>query len=132
MSDDIPNLPLVDTSICAGFPSPAEGYTHDRINIHEFLVQNNAATFLVRVNGHSMLGAGIHHQDILVVDRSINPSNNHVVIAILNGQFTVKRLKKNQQKISLVAENPTYKPIEISESDDLIIWGVVTYVIHQL
>lgn len=126
------NLVFVDSSVCAGFPSPAEGYTQDRINLNQLLVHNNAATFLVRVQGHSMRGAGIHHQDILIVDRSISVQNNYVVVAILNGEFTVKRFKQIGTQIFLVAEHPNFKPIQISENDDFSIWGVATYVIHQL
>jgi DNA polymerase V len=95
-------------------------------------VQRPAATFFVRVQGDSMIGAGIHENDILVVDRSLEPTGGKVVIAVVNSELTVKRLQKKQGQVLLVAENPKYQPIKISEEMSFQIWGVVTNVIHAL
>jgi len=123
--------PLFSSGVSAGFPSPAEDYIEQRLDLNELLIQNPAATFFVRVNGDSMSGAGINNKDILIVDRSLEPVSGKIVIAIINGEFTVKRLFKNGDSCKLVAENPDYPPIEISEESACEIWGVVTSSINQ-
>ncbi len=123
--------PLYSCGVSAGFPSPAEDYIEQRLDLNELLVQNPAATFFVRVNGDSMTGAGINHNDILVVDRSLEPANGRIVIAVIDGEFTVKRLVKHGDTCRLVAENPDYPPIEITEDSSCEIWGVVTSSINQ-
>ena len=123
--------PLFHSGVSAGFPSPAEDYIEQRLDLNELLIKNPSATFFVRVNGDSMTGAGINHNDILVVDRSLNPVSGKIVIAIVNGEFTVKRLIKTGDSFKLVAENPNYPPVEISEGATCEVWGVVTCSINQ-
>ncbi|HBC86236.1 MAG TPA: peptidase S24 [Lentisphaeria bacterium] len=115
----------------AGFPSPASDYIEGKLDLNEHLVKHPAATFFVRASGDSMTGAGIFHGDILIVDRALKASDSNVVIASINGEFTVKRLRISDGGISLVPENKHHKPIEIKDESDLRIWGVVTYVIHN-
>ncbi len=125
------DLPLFSGGVSAGFPSPAEDYTDRTLDLNELLIRNPAATFFVRVDGDSMINAGIHHNDILVVDRSREAVSGDIVIAILDGELTVKRLFRGACKARLVAENPDYPSIDISEDRDCEIWGVVTSVVHQ-
>lgn len=125
-------LPLYQHAISAGFPSPAEDDTEEKLDLNELLVKHPAATFFLKVSGSSMIKAGIHHNDILVVDRSIEPAHGKVVIASVNGELTVKRLHIQGKKTQLVAENESYSPIDITEDMDLRFWGVVTNVIHPL
>lgn len=124
-------LPYYEAGIPAGFPSPAADEMEKPLDLHELLVQHPAATFFVRVQGDSMQGAGIFSGDILVVDRSLIAHNHSIVVALLNGEFTVKRLKIEKEGIRLIAENPTYPSIRVSENSDFQVWGVVTYVIHR-
>lgn len=124
-------LPLYLSKVSAGFPSPAEDDMVEKLDLNKYLVKHPAATFLVRASGKSMINAGIHENDILVVDRSITPADGKIVIAAIDGQLTVKRLKKNPHgQLTLFAENPDYPPIEIREGNEVHIWGVVTNVIH--
>jgi DNA polymerase V len=125
-------LPLYRTAVSAGFPSPAEDEIEQALDLNELLVKHPAATFFVRVAGDSMIKAGIHQDDILVVDRSLEPANGKIVIACLNGELTVKRLMRRQHRVFLTAENERYAPIEITEEMDVRIWGVVTSVIHSV
>ena len=125
-------LPLFNTQISAGFPSPADDYIDRKLDLNEFLIKNSAATFFVRVDGESMIDSGIHSGDILIVDRSLKPNNNRVVIARLNGELTVKRIRKSKSSIYLLPDNKDFKPILIDESMDFEVWGVVTNVIHSL
>lgn len=125
-------LPLYQHAISAGFPSPADDDIQDKLDLNELLIKRPSATFFLRVSGSSMINAGIHHNDILVVDRSIAPSHGKIVIACVNGELTVKRLRCEGKKVQLVAENDSYPPIDITESMDLHFWGVVTSVIHPL
>ncbi|MFH7325878.1 LexA family protein [Desulfurivibrio sp. C05AmB] len=124
--------PLFAGGVSAGFPSPADDYIDSRLDLNDFLVKHAAATFFVRVAGDSMIGAGIHDGDILVVDRSLEPVSGKVVIAVVNGELTVKRLQQENGLVRLVAENPNYPPIELTEETAGEIWGVVTSVIHSL
>lgn len=124
-------IPLADGAVAAGFPSPAGDYLDTRIDIFEYLVQHPTATFYVRVKGNSMINASIHDGDLLVVDRSIEPKNNQIVVAIIDGEFTVKRISKYNNKLYLIPENEKFKPIEITETMDFQVWGVVTFVIHK-
>jgi len=125
-------VPLFSGKVAAGFPSPADDYIEKTLDLNDLLVQKPAATFFVRAEGESMLGAGIHPNDILVVDRSIEAVVGKVVICALNGELTVKRLKSIGKEIVLGAENPAYQDITVQEEVDLVIWGVVTNVIHSL
>jgi DNA polymerase V len=125
-------MPLYGNSVSAGFPSPADDYIEQKLDLNRYLVKHPAATFFVRANGDSMINAGIYNGDILVVDRSLEPSNGKVVIVALDGELTVKRLKKDKAGIFLMPENPKYKPIPVEDSNELHVWGVVTNVIHQV
>lgn len=125
-------LPLYHSAVTAGFPSPAESEMDRVLDLNELLIKHPAATFFVRVSGSSMIKAGIHHNDILVVDRSLEPVHGKVVIAAVNGELTVKRLYHMNNKTRLLAENDSYPPIEITEETELTIWGVVTNVIHAV
>lgn len=116
----------------AGFPSPADDYMEKKLDLHEHLVRNEAATFFLKAHGESMLGAGIHDGDLLIVDRSLTASHNKVVIAALDGELTVKRLVHRQGKVFLMPENSDYTPIDITEREYVHIWGVVSYVVHKL
>ena len=123
--------PLFLSGVSAGFPSPADDYVDRKLDLNELLIKNPAATFFVRVAGESMIGAGIQHDDILVVDRSQEPAGGNIVIAVYNGELTVKRLIHDKNGSRLVAENPNYPPLEITEESGCEIWGVVTSVVHQ-
>jgi DNA polymerase V len=123
--------PLFTCSVSAGFPSPAEDHIDRKLDLNELLVPHPAATFFVRVAGDSMTNAGINNGDILVVDRSIEATNGKIIIAIVNGELTVKRFERNHTSCRLVAENSNYPPVEITEHSDFNVWGVVTSVIHQ-
>jgi DNA polymerase V len=125
-------IPLFISTIRAGFPSPAEDYIEKTLDFNELLVRHPVATFCLRVSGDSMIGAGIHDGDLLIVDRALTPSDNRIVIAMVNGELTVKRLRKKGSSVSLHAENPAYKPIDIRPDSDFEVWGVVTNVIHQV
>lgn len=126
------SVPLFTGKVAAGFPSPADDYIEKTLDLNDLLVQKPAATFFVRAEGESMLGAGIHPNDILVVDRSIEPVTNKIIICALNGELTVKRLKSIADEIVLGAENPDYPDIIVQADIELVIWGVVTNVIHPL
>jgi DNA polymerase V len=123
---------LINQGISAGFPSPADDFKEIRISLDKELVKNNNATFYARADGDSMIGAGINNKDLLVIDRSLNPENGKIAVCMIDGEFTVKRIKKEKHKLFLMPENINYKPIEISEENDLVIWGIVTYVIKAV
>lgn len=124
-------IKLFTCAVVAGFPSPAEDHIEKTLDINELLIERPAATFFVRVAGDSMSGASIQDGDILVVDRSIKPVNGKIVIALVNGEYTVKRLSIKNGVIELCPENPDYSPIELSGMDELIVWGVVTGLARQ-
>jgi DNA polymerase V len=125
-------LPLFSGKVAAGFPSPADDYIEKNLDLNELLVHKPAATFFVRAQGESMIGAGIHPNDILVVDRSIEAVPGKIVICALNGELTVKRLERDNGQWQLKAENPAYADILIHDELDMVIWGVVTNVIHAV
>lgn len=125
-------LPIFLGRLPAGFPSPADDYLEGKLDITKHLVKHPAATFYVRVSGDSMVGAGIHSGDLLVVDRSLEPKNGNVIVAALDGDLTVKRLYKRNGVVRLLPENKEYQPIEIQDGQSFEIWGVVTNVIHPL
>lgn len=124
-------LPLVQATVSAGFPSPADDYLESRLDINKELITNESATFYARVKGDSMTLAGISDGDLLIIDRSKNPVNGSVVVCLIDGEFTVKRLEKKGDKHFLMPENAKYKPIEIKPENDVTIWGVVTYTIKK-
>lgn len=125
-------VPLYLSPVVAGFPSPADDFIDGEINLHELLVRNPPATFFVRAVGESMLGAGIHDGDLLIVDRSAEASSGRVIIAALDGELTIKRLTRRKGRVLLLPENPAYSEIDITEREYVHIWGVVTYVVHKL
>ena len=125
-------LPLYAGGVSAGFPSPADDYLEGALDLNEHLVREPAATFFVRARGDSMVGAGIHDGDLLVVDRSEEARNDSVVIASINGELTVKRYVRRDGQVWLEPENPAYQAILLNEEDDVRTWGVVTNVIHRL
>lgn len=122
---------LVDGSVCAGFPSPADDYIQSRIDLNRELIRNPDATFGIWIQGDSMQGDGIDDGDFVLVDRSLEPINGAVAVCVLNQDFTVKRIEKKGKRIRLLPANPAFEPIEIQEGDELTIWGVVTYVIKK-
>lgn len=129
---EIPVLPLYLTTVQAGFPSPADDFIDKKINLHEYLVKNNAATFFLRAHGESMLGAGIYDGDLLVVDRSVEAGHNKIVIAAIDGELTVKRLLRRPHQVVLAPENPDYPEFDITHKEHVHIWGVVTFAIHKV
>ncbi|GAA4890072.1 translesion error-prone DNA polymerase V autoproteolytic subunit [Flaviramulus aquimarinus] len=124
--------PFFDTGISAGFPSPAEDFKEQRLSLDKELVKNKEATFFARVSGQSMIGAGLDDNDLLVIDRSLEPSHNKIAVCFLDGEFTVKRLKVNTDGVWLKPENPNYPIIKITAENDFIIWGIVTNVIKKV
>jgi DNA polymerase V len=126
------HLPQMLSLVPAGFPSPADDYLDTSLDLNEHLVTNRAASFYVRVAGDSMTGAGIMSGDILLVDRSLEPVHNRIVVGIVDNEMVVKRLCLTSSRVSLVSENPLYRPIDITRDMDCYIWGVVTAVIRKL
>ncbi len=124
-------VPLYLSRVSAGFPSPADDYVESALDLNEYLISNPAATFMVRVSGDSMTGAGIQDGDVLVVDRSQDARPGKIVVAVLDGELTVKRLRKRNGKYVLVPENPAYSPIEVEMEQELFVWGVVTGVVRR-
>ncbi len=124
-------LPLFLTPVMAGFPSPADDYVDEQLDLHRYLVKNPASTFFLRAEGESMINAGIHDNDLLIVDRSLDAGHNSIVIAAVDGELTVKRLVRQQEKTLLMPENENFAPIDITEREYVHIWGVVAYVVHK-
>ena len=120
-------------SASAGFPSPAENYVEEKLNLNSYLIKNNESSFFVRVSGDSMINVGIFDNDILIVDRSLDPKRQSIVIVSIDGELVIKKLMKDQSKnYYLKSENSNYPNIKLNSNRDTIIWGVVTYVIHSL
>ncbi|MEC3906469.1 translesion error-prone DNA polymerase V autoproteolytic subunit [Tamlana sp. 2201CG12-4] len=124
--------PFFDTGISAGFPSPAEDFKEQRLSLDRELIKNKEATFFARVNGQSMIGAGLDDNDLLVIDRSLEPANNKIAVCFLDGEFTVKRLRVDDEGVWLKPENPNYPIIKVTDDNDFIIWGIVTNVIKKV
>ena len=125
-------LSLYLSPVRAGFPSPADDYLDKKLDLTEHLIKHPSATFFVKVKGESMIKAGIHSGDVLIVDRSLEPKDKKIVVAVVNGEFTVKRVRKMKDKLFLVSENDDYAPIEIKDEIDFEVWGVVVHVIHSI
>ena len=123
---------LSEEGISAGFPSPADDFKELRISLDRELVKNKEATFYARVSGDSMIGAGLEDGDLLIIDRSLNPENRKIAVCLVDGEFTVKRIKKIKETFYLMPENKKYSPIEITEENELTIWGIVVYVIKKV
>lgn len=124
-------LPLAEVSVQAGFPSPAEDYVEDRIDLNEELIEHPAVTYFVRASGHSMVEAGIHDGDILVVDRAVEPTDGHIVIAAVDGELAVKRLRQEDGEVWLAAENVDFEDIPVTPLNDVTVWGVVIHAIRS-
>jgi len=124
--------PFFMVPVSAGFPSPAEDYIERKLDLNKHLIKHPSATFFVRVTGDSMIDAGIHPGDILIVDRAIEPADKKVVIAIIDGELILKRIRMIKGKVILMPENMNYDPLEIKEEMNFEVWGVVTNVIHPL
>lgn len=124
--------PLFGSRVPAGFPSPADDYVEDRLDLNELLIQHREATYFLRVRGDSMVGAGIHPGDLIVVDRSLSPQDGLVVVAEVDGELTVKRLRFRNGAPELHPENPAYPVIRFREGQELRIWGVVTSAVHSI
>ena len=123
---------LAEEGVSAGFPSPADDFKETRISLDKVAVKNEAATFYARVAGQSMTGAGLDDGDLLVIDRSLEPQDGKIAICLIDGDFTVKRLKVEKDCVWLLAENKRYKPIQVTEENELMIWGIVTHVLKAL
>tara|TARA_B100001989_G_C24533897_1_gene463240 strand:- start:377 stop:811 length:435 start_codon:yes stop_codon:yes gene_type:complete len=123
---------LIEQGISAGFPSPADDFREIRISLDKELVKNTESTFYARISGNSMEGAGMSDGDLIVIDRSLNPENNKIAVCFIDGEFTIKRIELKKQKLFLKPENKNYRKIEISEENNLKIWGIVTYVIKSV
>lgn len=125
-------IPYINESVSAGFPSPAADFMETSIDLNKELSENPLATFYIKVKGNSMIDAGINDKDVLVVDRSIEPRDNLIAICFIDGEFTVKRIQLDKDCLYLMPENPNYSPIKVTEENQLIIWGIVTYVIKKV
>jgi DNA polymerase V len=125
-------LPFISAGIKAGFPSPAADFDESKISLDAVLVKNRETTFYAKASGTSMIGAGIDDGDIMVIDRSLEPKNNKIAVCFLDGEFTVKRIKVTKEEVYLMPENKLFEPIKITEENQLIIWGIVTYVIKKM
>ncbi|MDJ0626299.1 MAG: translesion error-prone DNA polymerase V autoproteolytic subunit [Candidatus Caenarcaniphilales bacterium] len=124
-------IELYSSRITAGFPSPGDDYVETKLDLNRYLIKNPTATYFVKVSGESMINAGIHDGDILIVDRSLEPKEGDIVIAELDGELTVKRLGRINKKLHLISENPDYESIPVYQEANLQIWGVVSYAIHK-
>ncbi|SHL70270.1 DNA polymerase V [Flavobacterium flevense] len=125
-------IPFIPDGVSAGFPSPAADFMENNIDLNKELSENPLATFYIKVKGNSMIDAGIEDQDVLIVDRSIEPQDNKIAICFIDGEFTVKRIKLQKDCLYLMPENSNYTPIKVTEENELIIWGIVTYVIKRI
>ena len=124
-------IPLLSDSISAGFPSPADDYTEENIDLNEHLISNPFSTFFLRVKGESMLNAGIKDKDLIIVDKSLRAKPGDIVIAMIDGEFTIKRLSIKNNELYLKAENHNYPDFNFKNNIDVQIWGVVIYSIHS-
>lgn len=125
-------LPFIAAGIKAGFPSPAADFDESKISLDNVLVKNREATFYAKTAGNSMTGAGIDDGDVLVIDRSLEPQNNKIAVCFLDGEFTIKRILVEKDCVYLMPENKNYQPIKVTEENELVIWGIVTYVIKSV
>ena len=131
-SDRSAPVTFYDIGISAGFPSPAQDYEEPRLNINDLLIKRPETTFIAKASGDSMIGAGIHDGDMLIVDKGITEYKDRVVIACVNGEFTVKRYKMERGQPVLRPQNPAYPDIHFTDYDEITVWGVVTSVIHPV
>lgn len=125
-------LPFVDSGISAGFPSPADDFLDLSIDLNKELIKNPSSTFYGRVKGDSMINAGLNEGDLLIIDKSLEPTDNKIAVCFIEGEFTVKRIKIEKDIVWLIAENEKYAPIKVTKENDFLIWGIVTNVIKTL
>ncbi len=125
-------LPMAESRISAGFPSPASEYMEAGIDLNRELIRNPASTFFGRVKGYSMRDAGISEGDVLVIDKSLEPGNGSIAVCFVDGEFTVKRLRVEKDGVFLMPANDEFKPIRITAENDFMVWGIVTYVIKKM
>ena len=125
-------VPFLQTCVSAGFPSPADDYVEQKLDLNDYLIKHPAATFFVRVEGNSMVDDNIYSGDILIVDRALPVNNDSVVVVYIDGEFTVKRIAKKDNALYLVPASKQYKPLLITSEMNIEIWGVVAYVIHKV
>lgn len=126
------NLPFVENGISAGFPSPALDFADSSIDLNKHLIKHPSATFFGRVKGDSLKNAGVENGDLMIIDRSLEPTNGKIAVCYIDGEFTAKRLQIDKKEIWLLPENENYKPIRVTEDNNFLIWGIVTYVIKAL
>lgn len=126
------SLPIVESGISAGFPSPADDFIDVSIDLNKELIKHPNSTFYGRVRGDSMIGAGLSDGDLLIIDKSLEPKDNKIAVCFIDGEFTVKRIKIVKGGVNLVAENDAYAPIRVTEDNDFIVWGIVTTVIKSV
>ena len=131
-TENAKEFPFIADGIKAGFPSPAADFEEMKLSLDHLLIKNREATFYAKASGNSMIGAGIDDGDILVIDRSIEPTDNKIAVCFIDGDFTIKRIKIEEDCIYLQPENPKFKSIKVTEDNDLIIWGIVTYVVKKV
>ena len=125
-------IPYINEGVSAGFPSPAADFMETNIDLNTELSENHLATFYINGTGNSMIDAGINDKDVLVVDRRLEPQNNKIAICFIDGEFTVKRIQLEKDCLYLMPENSNYSPIKVTEENQLLIWGIVTYVIKKI
>lgn len=125
-------LPFVTHDVSAGFPSPAQDFMETTIDLNTELTKNPLSTFFIKVSGNSMIDAGINDKDVLIVDRSLEPGDGKIAICLIDGEFTVKRLKLETDSLYLMPENKAYQPIKVTNDNQLVIWGIVTYIIKKV
>lgn len=124
-------IPFHDTAIQAGFPSPADDYIESPIDLNRELIAHPASTFMGRIHGDSMIDAGIHSGDLVIIDKSLRPKTGDVAVCFIDGEFTIKYIKIQSKSILLIPANADYPPIRVTDENDFLIWGIVTYTIHQ-
>jgi DNA polymerase V len=124
-------IPVVE-GIHAGFPTPAEDYTEPVMDLNRYVIRNQAATFYARITGDSMEGVGIRDGDIVVIDKSLEPANDKIAVCFIDGEFTLKRIHLENERLFLMPHNPAFQPIEITEENHFLVWGIVTYVIKSV
>lgn len=130
--NDPMSLPLSDSRVAAGFPSPAEEYASMRLDLNRELIKNPASTFYARVSGLSMVEEGINDGDLLVIDKSIEPYNGCLAVCYIDGDFTLKRFEKHKEYGLLMPSNKDFKPIRVTADNDFCIWGIVTYLVKRV
>lgn len=132
VNSDGMNMPLLDNKIPAGFPSPAQDYNSDALDLNRELINNPASTYCARVTGDSMIDCGINDGDLLIIDKSIPPTDGKIAVCFLDGEFTVKRLSVRQDGVYLMPANQRYNPIHVNEDSNFQVWGIVTHIIKKM